>query len=106
MHSAVTEQQRLDLDVLNPLFEKEQPRSIIEWSHAQFADDLVMTSSFGDQAVVLIHLAAQVKPDIKIIFIDTGYLFPETHQFMEQVRRRFNLNIWSYRTRNDPIAWL
>jgi len=65
-----------------------------------------MTSSFGDQAVVLIHLATQIKPDIKIIFIDTGYLFPETHLFMEQVRQRFNLNVWTYRTKNDPLQWL
>jgi phosphoadenosine phosphosulfate reductase len=33
-------------------------------------------------------------------------LFPETHQFMEQLRRRFDLNVWTYRTKNDPIAYL
>jgi phosphoadenosine phosphosulfate reductase len=65
-----------------------------------------MTSSFGDQAAVLIHLATQIKPDIRIIFVDTGYLFPETHLFMEQVRQRFNLNVWTYRTKNDPVQWL
>jgi phosphoadenosine phosphosulfate reductase len=79
---------------------------IIDWAYRQFGDDLVMTSSFGDQAVVLIHLATQVKPDIRIIFVDTGYLFPETHLFMEQVRQRFNLNVWTYRTKNDPLQWL
>ncbi len=45
-------------------------------------------------------------PRIKIIFINTGFLFPETHAFMEQLRLRFDLNVWLYRTRNDPIAWL
>jgi len=97
---------QLDLDVLNPLFEKQSAQQIIDWSYRQFGDDLVMTSSFGDQAIVLIHLATQIKPDIKIIFIDTGYLFPETHLFMEQVRQRFNLNVWTYRTKNDPVTWL
>ena len=97
---------QLDLDVLNPAFEKMDAVKIIDWSYRQFGEDLVMTSSFGDQAVVLIHLATQIKPDIKIIFIDTGYLFPETHVFMEQVRQRFNLNVWTYRTKNDPLQWL
>ena len=97
---------QLDLDVLNPAFEKMDAVKIIDWSYRQFGEDLVMTSSFGDQAVVLIHLATQIKPDIKIIFIDTGYLFPETHVFMEQVRQRFNLNVWTYRTKIDPLQWL
>ena len=103
MH-AVADQ--LDLDVLNPAFEKQSAQQIIDWSYRQFGDDLVMTSSFGDQAAVLIHLATQIKPDIRIIFVDTGYLFPETHLFMEQVRQRFNLNVWTYRTKNDPVQWL
>jgi phosphoadenosine phosphosulfate reductase len=97
---------QLDLDVLNPAFEKQSAQQIIDWSNRQFGDELVMTSSFGDQAVVLIHLATQIKPDIKIIFVDTGYLFPETHLFMEQVRQRFNLNVWTYRSKNDPIQYL
>ncbi len=97
---------QVDLDVLNPSFEKMEAQKIIDWSYRQFGEDLVMTSSFGDQAVVLIHLATQVKPDIKIVFVDTGYLFPETHLFMEQVRERFNLNVWTYRTKNDPIQYL
>src|ERR1051325_2008211 len=98
--------EQLDLEALNSLFEKQHPSKIIEWAVAEFAGEVVMTSSFGDQASVLIHLAACVKPDIRIIFVDTGYLFPETHQFMELMRRRFNLNVWTYRTRNDPIQYL
>jgi phosphoadenosine phosphosulfate reductase len=104
--SVATPTLAFDQDALNDMFEKQPPSTIIEWAYAQFGDDLCMTSSFGDQAIVLIHQAIQVKPDIKIIFVDTGYLFPETHQFMEQLRRRFDLNVWTYRTRNDPIAYL
>lgn len=99
-------QLQLDLDLLNASFEKQSAEQIIQWACAQFGDELCMTSSFGDQAPVLIHLAVEAKPDIRIIFIDTGYLFPETHQFMEQLRRRFNLNVWTYRSRNDPIEYL
>jgi phosphoadenosine phosphosulfate reductase len=103
---AVGEQERLDVDVLNEMFEKEPPQNILQWAAAQFGNELVMTSSFGEQAVVLLHLATRVAPDIRVIFVDTGYLFPETHQFMEELRRRLNLRIWAYRTKNDPLAFL
>jgi phosphoadenosine phosphosulfate reductase len=98
--------QQLDLPSLNQMFEASDPARIVEWSIAQFGDDLVMSSSFGAESAAMIHLVNAVKPGVRIIFVNTGYLFPETHAFMEELRRRFNLNVWIYRTRNDPIAYL
>src|SRR5436190_23647538 len=106
MTLVIEQPEQLDLDTINPVFERQQPQQIVEWAAAQFGDELVMSSSFGAGSALLIHMAVQVKPDIKIIFVDTGYLFPETHTFMEQLRLRFNLNVWAYRTRNDPVAWV
>jgi len=91
---------------LNEIFERATPQKIVQWAVAQFGDELVMSSSFGAESALLIHLAITHKPDIRIVFTDTGYLFPETHAFMEELRRRFNLNVWTYRTRNDPITYL
>lgn len=102
--NAVAEQ--LDLQTLNPMFETSDPSRIIAWAAAQFGEELVMSSSFGAESALLIHMATRVVPDIRIIFADTGYLFPETHAFMEQLRLRFNLNVWTYHTKNDPIAYL
>ena len=96
----------IDLPTLNEAFAAADPAKIISWAAGAFGSDLVMSSSFGAESAVLIHMATRVMPDIKIIFVNTGYLFPETHQFMEQLRQRFNLNVWVYRTRNDPIAYL
>ena len=104
--SPIASPSAIDLDTINTMFETQPPTKVIEWAAAEFGDGLVMTSSFGDQAAVLLHMASRAKPDIKVIFVDTGYLFPETHQFMETLRRRLNLNIWAYRTRHEPIAWL
>jgi phosphoadenosine phosphosulfate reductase len=96
----------LDLDALNPMLEAQPPEKIVAWSAAQFGERLVMSSSFGAESALLIHMTISVVPDVKIVFGDTGYLFPETHAFMEQLRRRFNLNVWTYRTKNDPIQYL
>lgn len=97
---------RLDLPELNAMLETRTPPQIVAWAAAQFGSGLVMSSSFGAESAVLIHMAVQVMPRIRIIMVDTGYLFPETHAFMEQLRQRFDLNVWVYRTRNDPVKYL
>ena len=96
----------LDIDATNRVLETYDPARVVAWAARQFGDELVMSSSFGAESALLIHMATQVLPSIRIIFVDTGYLFPETHQFMEDLRRRFDLNVWTYRTRNDPIVYL
>ena len=96
----------LDLDAINPLLEASEPQKVVEWAAATFGRDLVMSSSFGAESMLLIHMVTRVLPDVRIVMVDTGYLFPETHAFMEEMRHRFNLNVWVFRTRNDPIAYL
>lgn len=96
----------LDLDALNAMFETSRPEQVVEWAAAQFGRGLIMSSSFGAESALLLHMAARVMPDIRVVMIDTGYLFPETWQFMEQLRSRLNLSVWIYRTKNDPIAYL
>ena len=95
-----------DIQAYNELFEKSPPLDVVKWANAQFGDRLIMSSSFGADSAVLLHMAGTIRPDIKIIMVDTGYLFPETFAFMEQLRRRLNLNVWIYRTRQDPLAYL
>ncbi len=96
----------LDLATLNARFEIASPADVVGWAAETFGNQLIMSSSFGADSAVLLHLANNVSPGIRIVFVDTGYLFPETHSFMAELRQRFNLNVWSYRTKNDPIAYL
>jgi len=96
----------LDLDATNVVVETYDPKAMVDWAAKEFKGGLVMSSSFGAESALLIHLATRALPDIRIIFIDTGYLFSETHAFMEDLRHRFDLNLWVYRTRNDPIEYL
>ena len=96
----------LDLPEINALLEPRTPPQIVEWAAAQFAEQLVMTSSFGAESAVLLHMAVVASPRIRVVMVDTGYLFPETWQFMETLRKRFDLNVWIYRTKSDPIQYL
>ncbi|MCB1685666.1 MAG: phosphoadenylyl-sulfate reductase [Pseudomonadales bacterium] len=64
----------------------------------------VLTSSFGAQAAVSLHLLTVAMPDIPVILLDTGYLFKETYQFIDDLTRRLSLNLQVYRSRRSP-AW-
>jgi phosphoadenosine phosphosulfate reductase len=96
----------IDLLATNAVLETYDPPKVVEWAAQKFGDGLVMSSSFGAESALLLHMATRFLPDIKVIVVDTGYLFPETHAFLEALRGRFDLNIWTYRTRQDPIQYL
>ena len=97
-----------ELRQLNERFERTQPGDIIRWAVETYYPDVALTSSFGADSAALIHLALQVDPRLSIRTVDTGFLFPETLQFMEDVRRRWNLNLSVFRTRlsDEEIARL
>jgi phosphoadenosine phosphosulfate reductase len=65
----------------------------VRWAIETFGDGLVMTTSFGIQSAVMLHLATRVAPRIPVIFIDTGYLFPETYRFASELTERLQLNL-------------
>jgi len=58
-------------------------------------DRVLVTSSFGITSAVLLDMLRQVQPGHPIHFIDTHYLFPETHAYREELTRRWNLNVVS-----------
>jgi phosphoadenosine phosphosulfate reductase len=89
MSTIVTEAASLDL-------EKASAEDRVKWAVEQFGDGLVMTTSFGIQAAVMLHLVTRVAPKIPVIFIDTGYLFPETYTFARDLTESLGLNLKKY----------
>jgi phosphoadenosine phosphosulfate reductase len=80
-----------ELAAVSTALETKPATSAIEWAYDRFADGLVLASSLQD--CVLIDLAVQVVPDIEVIFLDTQYHFEETIQYLDTVRRRYDLNL-------------
>jgi phosphoadenosine phosphosulfate reductase len=64
----------------------------------------VLTSSFGAQAAVTLHLLTRELPDIPVVLLDTGYLFPETYRFVDALTEQLDLNLKVYRSQRSP-AW-
>lgn len=80
-----------ELAAISASFERAPATKVIEWAVESFGHHLAMTASMTD--AVLIDLAVKVDPAIEVIFIDTGYHFPETLATVEEVRRHYGLNL-------------
>jgi phosphoadenosine phosphosulfate reductase len=72
-------------------FESLPASRVVRWAVEQFGPHLSLAASMTD--AVLIDLAVKVAPAIEVVFIDTGYHFPETLETVENVRRRYGLNL-------------
>lgn len=91
-------------DALNGELEKKSAVQRIEWACGRFGDDLVLSTSFGIQSAVMLHLSAQVAPGIPVVFVDTGYLFPETYRFAHELTEQLDINLRIY-TPRTTAAW-
>jgi phosphoadenosine phosphosulfate reductase len=80
-----------DLAELNQRFEKEPASAIVRWAVDTFHPHLCLSASMTD--AVMIDIATRVEPSLEVVFIDTGYHFPETLETVETVRRRYGLNL-------------
>lgn len=71
------------LNQWNELLEKESAVARVEWSMENLPSQFVLSSSFGIQSAVMLHMLTQVNPNIPVLITDTGHLFPETYQFID-----------------------
>ena len=63
----------------------------VAWAWDRFGEDLVVSTSFGLQSAVMLHLVSKVNKEIPIIFVDTGYLFPETYEYAETLCEKLGI---------------
>lgn len=75
----------LALAETNAQLEKLDAEGRVAWALENLPGNYVLSSSFGIQAAVSLHLVNQIRPDIPVILTDTGYLFPETYQFIDEL---------------------
>jgi phosphoadenosine phosphosulfate reductase len=92
------------LKKINEAFESFSAEKRVERALELLPGAHVLTSSFGAQAAVMLHLVNQVVPRIPVILIDTGYLFPETYRFVDDLTERLNLNLKVVRS-EASAAW-
>src|ERR1700733_9014300 len=66
---------------------------VVRWGLAEFHPDAAIASSFGAEDVVLIDIAARVRPDIRVFTLDTDFLFAETYELIDKVEKKYGIHV-------------
>ncbi|MEO6104396.1 MAG: phosphoadenylyl-sulfate reductase [Pseudoxanthomonas sp.] len=82
---------------LNATLEGRSAEQRVEWALANGPAQAGLSSSFGAQSAVMLHLVTRQQPDLPVILVDTGYLFPETYRFADELTDRLKLNLKVFR---------
>ncbi len=93
------------LEEMNARLAGESAEVRVQWALEHLPGGHALSSSFGAQAAVSLHLVSSAAPSIPVILIDTGYLFPETYRFVDELVLRLGLNLKVYQSAVSP-AWL
>ena len=89
---------------INTSLEQLSAQERVRWAIENLPGEHVLSSSFGIQSAVMLHLVTEIKADIAVILVDTGYLFKETYQFIELLSERLKLNLHYYQPKVSA-AW-
>jgi phosphoadenosine phosphosulfate reductase len=93
------------LSEISAELEKVSAEKRVTWALERFRPDIMLSTSFGVQSAVLLHMVTQQWPEIPVVMVDTRYLFPETYRFADQLTERLKLNLKVYRAQVSA-AWL
>lgn len=92
----VEDSSSIDLAATNAALEGANASEVLRWTRDTFGDSVILSSSFGAESALMLHLVKQWIPRVRVVFIDTGYLFPETYRFAEELTQRFELDVRAY----------
>ena len=82
-----------DIPHFNARFENASTAEILQWAWDTFGSRVAASSSFQTQSLPLLHLIAQICPTMPVIFLDTGFHFPETLAYRDELQARLGLNV-------------
>ncbi|MCL1634728.1 phosphoadenylyl-sulfate reductase [Luteimonas sp. SX5] len=90
---------------LNRWLSQRSAEERVAWALENTAGAHALSSSFGAQSAVSLHLVTRLRADLPVVLVDTGYLFPETYRFIDALGERLALNLKVYRPQIG-IAWM
>lgn len=75
---------------------------LVRWAIDTYGEGAALTTSFGIQSAVMLHMVTSVWPEVPVIWIDTGYLHTETYCYVKQLTDRLDLNLRVYQASMSP----
>ena len=90
-----TNKSTLDFKAINNQLEDATAQEIVEWA-LSIQGKTIVTTNFGPQEAVLLHMVSQLKPDTEVLWIDSGYNKVETYKFADNLTNKLGLNLTVY----------
>jgi phosphoadenosine phosphosulfate reductase len=72
----------------------QEPEDVIEWALETFGDRIAIVTALQADGMAILDMAAKMKPDVRVITVDTGRLPQETYAFIEEVRAHYPKTQW------------
>ena len=79
----------LEAGELSVQFEGEDPEVLLEWAIERFSPSIAISTAFQTDGAVLLHMAYEIDPSIRVFSVDTGRLPQETYELIEEMRERY-----------------
>jgi phosphoadenosine phosphosulfate reductase len=95
---------KTDFGDINRRFEKGSIDELLQWTLSTFGDKVAQVTSFGPTGMVILDHLARLSPGIRIITLDTQFLFDETYALWDEVQRRYPIRLEIHRPELTPEA--
>ena len=92
-----------NLAILNSQLRDKSPKEIVEWA-IRVAEKPVVTTNFRPYEAAILHAVSQIKPDIPVVWCDTGYNTPQTYKCADAIIKKLDLNVDLY-VPKQTVAW-
>lgn len=70
------------------------PQDVLRWALETFGpDEIALACSFGAEDVVLVDMASRIRPGVRVFYLDTDLLFPETYETRDRVAARYDVRM-------------
>ena len=80
-----------ELEAVSYGFEGAGPDAVLYWAAEKFGDEVALATGFGAEGCVLIDVLARVAPRMRVFYLDTDLLFPETYALAERLHERYGV---------------
>ena len=88
---------RAEIDELAARFETATAQEVLAFAADRFGSQMVLTCSWQKQSSILVHMTREIAPETRIVELDTGVLFPETHAVRERLIERYGIEVETFR---------
>ncbi|MBM2826756.1 MAG: phosphoadenosine phosphosulfate reductase [Dehalococcoidia bacterium] len=103
MSQAVKTYTQEDLQAISERCEGKTPQEIFAWAIGEFYPDITLACSFGGiSGMVLLDMAVKIQPDIKVFYLDTDFLFPETYETVDIVSGKYGIKPLAFKSKLTP----